>query len=170
MIKREMNINLNKRGGWMLVKDYMIKEVYVARPNFTLKEIMGIFIENKVGGVPVVDENDKLLGMVSDGDILRYLAPAEDSIKGYFSYITILPGEELDEKVASKMNDKVSQIIKNKKITKLSPADPLSDLIKVISKHHFKKIPVVDDNNKVVGIISRGDALRALYKEFVHKL
>lgn len=170
MIKREMNINLNKRGGWMLLKDYMIKEVYVARPNFTLKELMGVFIENKVGGVPVVDENDKLLGMVSDGDILRYLAPTEDSIKGYFSYITILPGEELDEKVASKMNDKVSQIIKNKKITKLSPADPLSDLIKVISKHHFKKIPVVDDNNKVVGIISRGDALRALYKEFVHKL
>lgn len=154
----------------MLVKDYMIKEVYVARPNFTLKEIMGIFIENKVGGVPVVDENDKLLGMVSDGDILRYLAPTEDSIKGYFTYITILPGEELDAKVASKMNDKVSQIIKNKKITKLSPADPLSDLIKVISKHHFKKIPVVDENNKVVGIISRGDALRALYKEFVQKL
>ncbi|MFJ7638984.1 CBS domain-containing protein [Peribacillus sp. NPDC097264] len=154
----------------MLVKDYMIKEVYVARPNFTLKEIMGLFIENKVGGVPVVDDQDKLLGMVSDGDILRYLAPAEESVKGYYTYITILPGENLDEKVASKMNDKVSQIIKNKKITKLSPEDPLSDLIKVISKHHFKKIPVVDEHNKVVGIISRGDALRALYKEFVQKL
>ncbi|MFJ7856456.1 CBS domain-containing protein [Peribacillus sp. NPDC097206] len=154
----------------MLVKDYMIKEVYVARPNFTLKEIMGLFIENKVGGVPVVDDQDKLLGMVSDGDILRYLAPAEESVKGYYTYITILPGENLDEKVASKMNDKVSQIIKNKKITKLSPEDPLSDLIKVISKHHFKKIPVVDERNKVVGIISRGDALRALYKEFVQKL
>ena len=154
----------------MLVKDYMIKEVYVARPNFTLKEIMGLFIENKVGGVPVVDEQDKLLGMVSDGDILRYLAPAEESVKGYYTYITVLPGEDLDEKVASKMNDKVSQIIKNKKITKLSPEDPLSDLIKVISKHHFKKIPVVDEHDKVVGIISRGDALRALYKEFVQKL
>lgn len=61
----------------MLVKDFMIKEVYVARPDFTLKEILRILIENKVGGVPVVDEHDKLLGMVTDGDILRYLTPAE---------------------------------------------------------------------------------------------
>lgn len=53
------------------------------------------------------------------------------------------------------MNDKVSQIIKNKRITKLSPEDPLDELIKVLSKHHFKKIPVVDKNDKVVGIISR---------------
>ncbi|MFD6441045.1 CBS domain-containing protein [Peribacillus sp. NPDC060186] len=154
----------------MIVQDFMIREVYVARPNFTLKEILRILIENKVGGVPVVDEQDKLLGMVSDGDILRYLAPSEDAIMGYFTYITILPGEKLDEKVTSKMNDKVSQIIKNKKITKLSPKDPLDELIKVLSKHHFKKIPVVDENNKVVGIISRGDALRALYKEFVQNL
>lgn len=154
----------------MLVKDFMIKEVYVARPDFTLKEILRILIENKVGGVPVVDEHDKLLGMVTDGDILRYLTPAEEAIMGYFTYITVLPGEELDEKVSSKMNDKVSQIVKNKRITKLSPEDPLDELIKVLSKHHFKKIPVVDKNDKVVGIISRGDALRALYKEFVQKL
>ncbi|MDQ7860112.1 CBS domain-containing protein [Peribacillus frigoritolerans] len=66
----------------------------------------------KWAGVPVVDEHDKLLGMVTDGDILRYLTPAEEAIMGYFTYITVLPGEELDEKVTSKMNDKVSQIIK----------------------------------------------------------
>lgn len=79
----------------MIVQDFMIREVYVARPDFTLKEILRIFIENKVGGVPVVDKQDKLLGMVTDGDILRYLAPAEDAIMGYFTYITILPGEKL---------------------------------------------------------------------------
>ncbi|PJN86671.1 CBS domain-containing protein [Bacillus sp. mrc49] len=167
-----MDIGTNFKKGvfFMLVKDFMIREVYVARPDYTLKEILRTLIENKVGGVPVVDEHDKLLGMVTDGDILRYLTPAEEAIKGYFTYITVIPGEELDEKVRSKMNDKASQIIRNKRITKLSPEDPLDEMIKVLSKHHFKKIPVVDKDDKVVGIISRGDALRALYKEFVHKL
>ena len=39
----------------------------------------------------------------------------------------------------------------------------------MISQHHFKKIPVVDEDNKVVGIISRGDALRTFIKAFLCK-
>ena len=40
----------------MLVKDFMIQDVYVARPTYTLKQLLQLFIENKIGGVPVVDE------------------------------------------------------------------------------------------------------------------
>lgn len=150
----------------MLVKDFMIQDVYVARPDFTLKQLLQLFIENKIGGVPVVDENEKLLSIVTDGDILRYVSPKESVIKDYFTYVPILPGKKLDETVSSKLNDTVAHLLTNKKITTLSPDDHLEDAIKVISQHHFKKIPVVDASNRVVGIISRGDALRTLYKGF----
>ena len=150
----------------MLVKDFMIQDVYVARPNYTLKQLLQLFIENKIGGVPVVDEYEKLISVVSDGDILRYLAPKESVYKDYFTYVPVLPGKNLDETVKSKLNDTVSKLLKNNKITTLSPEDHLEDAIKVISQHHFKKIPVVDAENRVVGIISRGDALRTLYKGF----
>lgn len=150
----------------MLVKDFMIEDVYVARPTFTLKELLQIFIENRIGGVPIVDEDNKLISVVSDGDILRYLAPKESIFKDYFTYVPVLPGKSLDETVSSKLNDTVLSLLRNNRITTLSPEDHLEDAIKVISQHHFKKIPVVDANNRVVGIISRGDALRTLYKGF----
>ncbi len=150
----------------MLVKDFMIKDVFVARPNFTLKQLLQLFIENRIGGVPIVDEKDQLISVVSDGDILRYLAPKESVFKDYFTYVPTLPGKNLDETVNSKLNDTVSKLLRNKEITTLSPEDHFEEAIKVISKHHFKKIPVVDAENRVVGIISRGDALRMLYKGF----
>ena len=150
----------------MLVKDFMIQDVYVARPTYTLKQLLQLFIENKIGGVPVVNEYEKLISVVSDGDILRYLAPKDSVYKDYFTYVSVLPGKNLDETVKSKLNDTVSKLLKNNKITTLSPEDHLEEAIKVISQHHFKKIPVVDSENRVVGIISRGDALRTLYKDF----
>lgn len=150
----------------MLVKDFMIQDVYVARPTFTLKQLLQLFIENRIGGVPIVDDDNKLISVVSDGDILRYLAPKESVFKDYFTYVPVLPRKNLDETVASKLNDTVSNLLRNNQITTLSPEDHLEDAIKVISQHHFKKVPVVDADNRVVGIISRGDALRTLYKGF----
>src|SRR6476620_5369161 len=150
----------------MLVKDFMIQDVFVARPTFTLKQLLQLFIENKIGGVPIVDEEDQLISVVSDGDILRYLAPKESVFKDYFTYVPVLPGKNLNETVNGKLNDTVSKLLRNNTITTLSPEDHLEDAIKVISQHHFKKIPVVDVENRVVGIISRGDALRTLYKGF----
>lgn len=151
----------------MLVKDFMIKDVFVAKPQDTLKDLLQIFIENKIGGVPIVDEENHLLSMVTDGDILRYIAPKESSLINYFTYVAFFPGENLDETVKSKLKHSVSNLIKNNKIIKLAPDDDLEKLISVISKHHFKKIPVVDDYNRIVGIVSRGDTLRMVYQGIV---
>ena len=105
----------------MLVKDFMIKDVFVARPTFTLKQLLQLFIENKIGGVPIVDQEDKLISIVSDGDILRYLAPKESVFKDYFTYVPTLPGKNLDKTVNSKLNDTVSKLLRNNTITTISP-------------------------------------------------
>lgn len=150
----------------MIVKDFMIQDVYVARPTFTLKQLLQIMIENKIGGLPIVDEHDKLISMVTDGDILRYLAPKDAIFKDYFTYIPTLPGQQLDDSVKRKLEDTVSNLLKNFTIATVSPESHLEDVVSMISKNHFKKIPVVDADKRVVGIISRGDTLRMLYKGF----
>lgn len=150
----------------MLVKDFMVQDVYAARPTFTLKQLFQIFIENKISGLPIVDEEDKLISMVTDGDILRYLSPKENIFKDYFTYIPVLPGEHLDDVVKSKLNHTVSNLLKSKDIKTISPESHLEDAVKILSKNNIKKIPVVDGENRVVGMISRGDLLRKYYKDF----
>nr|MDP5194014.1 CBS domain-containing protein [Neobacillus sp. 179.-C4.2 HS] len=60
----------------------MIRKVFTVKPSNTIKELLGILNSNRIGGVPVVDDKGQLVGMVSDGDVLRYLAPKPLGIAG----------------------------------------------------------------------------------------
>lgn len=53
----------------------MITKVFTIKPSNTVKELLDILNSNRIGGVPVVDDQNHLVGMISDGDVLRYLAP-----------------------------------------------------------------------------------------------
>ncbi|MFD0048723.1 CBS domain-containing protein [Actinomycetes bacterium NPDC127524] len=154
----------------MLVNEIMIKNVFTAHPEQTIKELLTIMIENKIGGVPVIDENGKLLGMISDGDILRHISPRKQTIHDYFLHITVIPDVTLSTAVKTSLQQPVSRLLNNRKIVTLSQEDDLSKAVSLISKHHFKKIPVVDTENRVVGVVSRGDAIRMIYKDIIEKI
>ncbi|MFS0783940.1 CBS domain-containing protein [Bacillus sp. 1P06AnD] len=151
----------------MVVKDFMIKDVICANLDMTLKDLLEKMIECKIGGMPIVDSEHKLVGMVSDGDILRHLAPQKQSIHDYFTMITYIPERKLDSTVSERIHESVETILTNKKIITLAPDDDLNEVVSTISKHHFKKIPVIDRENRVIGVISRGDVLRMIYKGII---
>lgn len=69
-----------KEGNVLKVKDFMIKDVVSIKPDTTIKELLKLLSDHRIGGVPVVDDQDKLIGMVSDGDIIRYLTPKKDPL------------------------------------------------------------------------------------------
>ncbi|WP_050613405.1 CBS domain-containing protein [Bacillus testis] len=154
----------------MFVKDFMIKDVVCAHLDMTLKDLLKKMIDCKIGGMPVVDANGTLVGMVSDGDILRHLAPQKQSVYDFFTMITYIPEKKLDTTVSERMNETVETILANRKIITLSPDDDLNEVVATISKHHFKKIPVIDENEKVIGVISRGDVLRMIYQGIIENL
>jgi len=139
----------------MLVKDFMIKDVYVMNETESLKSLLELFVEKKIGGVPVVDENNRLKGIISDGDVLRTLKP-----KTYTSYYAFYI-EELDETIVANANKPLKKVM-HKKVVTLDENDDLETALKLLASHHFKKIPVINQNKEVVGIVSRGDMIRNL--------
>ena len=58
----------------MQVRDFMIHKVYTVKPSATVKEVVTLFETERIGGVPVVDDQGNLVGIVSDGDIVRFLS------------------------------------------------------------------------------------------------
>ncbi|RDW15187.1 CBS domain-containing protein [Oceanobacillus arenosus] len=148
----------------MQVRDFMIHQVVTVKQSTTIKELISILETNRIGSVPVVDDKENLIGIISDGDIVRFLSPHKEKIylSYYISYVD--EAEKIEDVLREKMNTTIENIMVKKNIKTLAPDDDFESAIREISNHHFKKIPVVNGAGRVIGIISRGDIIHNLSK------
>ena len=136
----------------MKVKDFMTKEVVTATRSTPILEAMKIFSEHHYGGLPVVDEENRILGIVTKKELLMMFIPDYFDLLGDLSYIEdfgLLKAEVLPE-----LNQLL--IIDTEDMPLLAAAS-------VMAHHHLHTLPVVREN-KVVGIISQMDICRAVYR------
>lgn len=148
----------------MQVQDFMIKDVISVKPDTTLRELLKTFMKHRIGGVPVVDEANHLVSMVSDGDVIRYLAPQPEKVYDLFYTVFVQKGEDAKDVLQQKIDTPVGGLNDNKRLIVVHPEDEFEEAIRLLSKHHFKKLPVVNRNKEVVGVISRGDVIANLSK------
>lgn len=143
----------------MQVRDFMITKVLTVKPTCTIKDLLAILYTNRIGGVPVVNEAGNLIGMISDGDILRYLSPKP---VGFAGLVYIIEDGEMEDVLREKLQTKVKDIMTKKNILYVSPEDDFETAIRLLSKHHFKKLPVINQAKRVVGVLSRGDIIQSI--------
>ncbi|MBS4197720.1 CBS domain-containing protein [Lederbergia citri] len=155
----------------MKVKDFMINNVYIINENDSVKNAIKQFIEHHIGGMPVVNDNGILTGMITDGDVLRFIKPKNIFAFDYYSSLTyVFDKEKLEEIVMCLKDVPVQQIAKSRSIVKVFEDDDLEVVLELLAKHHFKKVPVVDKENKVIGVISRGDLIRTIQETLIENL
>ncbi|KGM44987.1 CBS domain-containing protein [Neobacillus niacini] len=148
----------------MKVRDIMITKVFTVKPSNTIKELLDILNSNRIGGVPVVDDKDHLVGMVSDGDVLRYLAPKPLGIAGL---VYIIEAEEIEEVLQEKLDTQVKDIMTKRNLLFVSPDEEFDKTVRLLSRHHFKKLPVVNGAGRVIGVLSRGDIIHNISKKII---
>jgi MFS transporter, DHA2 family, lincomycin resistance protein len=132
---------------------------FTINKNDSILDAMKVMVDNNVSGVVVVDNNKKLFGYLSDGDLIRYLAKNYSDIKNIYSY-TFVDGEKnkFKTKVEELSTLKVCDIVTTSPIT-ISVDEDLGDVCKTMGEKHIKKAPVVKDDD-LVGIIDRKDITR----------
>jgi CBS domain-containing protein len=153
----------------MMVSDFMIQNPIILEENQDIKTLLKTMVDNKIGGVPVVNQNKELVGIITDGDVLRHLNPKGTTVYGFFIYAYHIDAEELDTSLEYKTNVQLKSIMK-KKVQTLNEEDSLEQALETLSKHHFKKLPVINKNKQVVGVISRGDIIRKLTEKIFPEL
>ncbi|WP_164668868.1 CBS domain-containing protein [Virgibacillus doumboii] len=153
----------------MKVRDFMITDVISVNKETSIRELLELLVKHKIGGVPVVDANNRLRGIISDGDIIRYLQPKGRSVYDMFSLVLVSEKEDLNHKIENSINQLAKNIMKDKDIHTVHPDDDLEEILNIFSKYHFKKIPVIDEDFKVVGVISRGDIIRFISTNLINK-
>ena len=128
--------------------EIMKTDIYTINENSTLIEALKQISEKKVSGMPVTDDNGKLTGFISDGDIIRYLADSYPSFVNIYSFITI----DFDSRLKELVHTRVKAIARKAVIT-VNADDDISDVCTRLSKKHIKKAPVIKDG-AMVGIIN----------------
>ncbi|MEH7385087.1 CBS domain-containing protein [Bacillus sp. JJ1521] len=151
----------------MQVRDFMITKVFTAQPSNTVKELLLILKSNRIGGVPVVDDKGNLAGMVSDGDVLRYLIPKHMGIAGIAGMVYLRENEDLKDVVQEKLDTPVKEIMTKRNILSVSPDQDFENAMRLLSKHHFKKLPVVNGAGRVIGVLSRGDIINNISEKIL---
>lgn len=145
----------------MAVKDIMVKKVITLSPEMSADEALQKLLEKEISGLPVVDKNNKLIGMFTEKSILRAILPSYVEKVGQFVYDA--DSKKLAEKVQRLNQIKVKDIMRQEVVT-AGPEAPLYEVARIMLIQKIRRVPVVDKDNIVIGIIARQDVLKALVK------
>lgn len=148
----------------------MIEDVISVRKETTVRDLLKTLVKHKIGGVPIVDAENKLQGMISDGDVIRFLQPSARTVYDMFSLILVNERENLQQKLGYSISHPVEEIMRKKNIQVVHPDDNIEEALTILSQYHFKKIPVITEEDKVVGVISRGDLLDFITTKLIVEL
>lgn len=139
------------------VGDLMTHTVLRVGPDTPFKTIARTLAEHDITAVPVVDDDDRPLGVVSEADLLRRECGQPDPV----GLLAVL--DEGGERPASPTAVTASGLMTHPAIV-ARPQWPVVEAARVMDRRHVKRLPVVDDTGRLVGIISRADLLRVFLR------
>lgn len=153
----------------ILAKDVMTAPVISVKTDTPLKRAAEILDENFFSGMPVVDDDGKLVGIISETDILRYTQqiigqPLRDPHRVFTKSKEVLHidithrGVEVIELVAA---TNVETLMTTDVIYVLEDT-PFLKAVQLMHEHNINRIPIVDNNGELKGIITRADVIRTL--------
>lgn len=146
-------------------KDIMTTDVKVAKQTDTIKSIAKILIHEKIGGLPVVDEDNIVVGIISETDIIK-----KEKHVAVPEFITFLQGViylEDFKKMEKDIQDIAAVQVKDlmsKEVIKVYEDDTFDDVANIMIKKSVNRVPVVDKDNKIKGIICRYDIIKSMYE------
>lgn len=147
-------------------KDIMTMDVIVANKSDSIADVAQLLMKEKIGGVPVVSEDREVVGIISETDIIKkekYVeAPQVLNLLQGLIFLSDFKQMEKDMKRIAAY--KVEELMSTDIIT-VHENDTFDDVANVMIKKSVNRVPVVDNDNKLKGIICRYDIIRAMYNE-----
>ncbi|WP_128381343.1 CBS domain-containing protein [Streptomyces cavernae] len=146
------------------VGDVMTSDVVQAHLETPFKDVVRLLDRHRIGGLPVVDHDDKVLGVISGTDLVRgQAARAEPGVrddKGH-GRRSRLPGLRHPWRgaAAEARATTAADLMTTPAIT-VHPEQAVPDAARVMERHHIERLPVVDEEDRLIGIATRRDLLR----------
>lgn len=144
------------------VSDAMNRNPLAVLAGTPMDEVIELMAANDTSGVPVVNEDDKLVGFISDGDVASYLG--SNNISLLDSTLNIYRFED-DSALTSRLVDLLNldvMDIATKRVISVREDTPLDKAVHTLSEKRIKKMPVIDGEGRLVGALSRRNVMHAI--------
>jgi CBS domain-containing protein len=143
----------------MNAADVMVTNVITVGPDACLQDVAHLFLTNRISAAPVVGTDGKILGIVSEGDLMRRAEAGTGRRRSW--WLSLLTGREvLAAEYIKEHSRKVADVMTRAVIT-AAPQTSLRDIANILEKNGIKRVPIVD-GGKIIGIVSRANLLQAL--------
>jgi CBS-domain-containing membrane protein len=145
-------------------KDIMTKDVITVKPEATVEELARLLMNNKVSGVPVINDNKKLIGIVTENDLItqnkRLHIP---TVIRLFDAFILLGSGRMEEEIRKMAATTVDEIC-TKKVVSITEESTLDEIATIMAEQHVHLLPVLRES-MVVGIVGKADMVRAMAYE-----
>jgi CBS domain-containing protein len=142
--------------------DVMTSDVKTTRASASVAEVAKLLCESEISAVPVCDDQGQVLGMLSEGDLLRPVGKEHAAKRAWWLNL-LAEGTDLAPDFLESIrveNQRAGDLMVGPVIT-ASADTSLPELADLLVRHHIKRVPILRDG-KLVGIVSRADLVRAL--------
>lgn len=143
----------------MKARDVMTKSVVTVRPETTVREIARRLIDRNVSAVPVVDVEEHVVGIVSEGDLMR--RPESGTERHPSWWLRLLADSQEQAQRYVKSHGLTAADVMTRNVVTASEETSVEEIATLLEKRRIKRVPIVR-NRRIVGIVSRANLLHAL--------
>ena len=144
----------------MKARDVMTLGVYTVKPTTSVKDVARLFMQRRISAVPVVDDQGKIIGIVSEGDLLHRSEISTQRRHPWWLDLMVRD-EVLDAEEYIKAHTKQVADIMTRNVITAEPDTPLQEIAEILAKYTIKRVPIVRDG-RLVGIVSRANLVQAI--------
>jgi CBS domain-containing protein len=139
--------------------DIVTRDLVTVRRGASIAEAIRLMLDNRVSGLPVLDDDDKVVGILTEGDLLRRSETGTETRRPRWLEFLMGPGRIAGEYVRTH-GRKVEEIM-TRDLVSVTADTPLDEIVELMERRRIKRVPVLADD-LLTGIVSRADLLRAL--------
>ena len=145
-------------------KDIMTKEVITVKPEATVEELARLLMDNKISGVPVIDDKRTLIGIVTENDLIRKNKRLHiPTVIRLFDAFILLGSGKVEEEIKKMVATTVDEIC-TKKVVSITEENTLYEIATIMAEQNIHLLPVLR-GKMVVGIVGKADMVRAMTYE-----
>lgn len=138
----------------MKASDVMVRKVVTTHPRASVSRVAKQLVDNDISALPVVDDTGRLVGIISEADLMRREELGSEKTRPWWLE-AMIPGATLAKEFAQSHGKRVEELMSSQVITATEDAS-LGEIASLLERHRIKRVPILKDG-KLVGIVSRSN-------------